>query len=76
MALSWTQPQCEACWVEANAEWIGEGVLTSLRVPVMLRPDPDEARVEQCAWCGCATFVGIYVRVDPTTVPYPRAKEA
>ena len=71
--LSFTQAQCEACWIERNSEWESRGiedVLLSIRRPVVLVSE--ESRIEQCAFCGRPTIVGIYVRVDPATVAYPR----
>lgn len=73
--MSWTQPQCERCWIEANGEFDlhtlpnGQVVdrLVSLRKPIRLVDPP----VEACAWCGALTISGIYVRADPASVPYP-----
>lgn len=71
----WNQPKCERCWIEHEGRWDtdeAEGItyLSSVRIPFRLT-DPDGPRVEQCAWCGQPTIVGIYVRADPATVPYP-----
>jgi hypothetical protein len=30
--------------------------------------------METCCWCGCQTAAGIYVRLDPHTVPFPAVK--
>lgn len=49
---------CDPCWAREGPD----------REPVR-RIDPD---LERCAWCGQSTRSGIYVRVDPDTVPYPR----
>jgi hypothetical protein len=54
----WTQAVCTSCWNERN---------------------PDKAHIdvfgltgaEMCCWCGNDTTSGIYVRVDPATVPFP-----
>ena len=43
----------------------------AIRRPHMLK-DPV---IEQCAWCGHFTIVGIYTRVDPATVPYPTKED-
>lgn len=70
--LSWNCPCCEACWIEREAVWDEnhDDVFVGLRLPVrLLEPD-----LERCAFCGNPTFIGVYVRQDPTTVPYP-AKE-
>lgn len=65
--MTWTQPICEKCWVEQEAKWEGER-LVEIRTPhKVIGPD-----MEQCAWCGQPTIVGIYKRADPETVPYPR----
>lgn len=76
-ALSWTQPCCERCWIDAEGEF-DLGVdehsvwehLVSLRRPMLVRNPP----IERCAWCGGATFIGLYRRADPATVPYPARK--
>ena len=68
---NWTQPICEACWIDKEGQWeeIDEvhSRLVTLRQPVMTR----EAGLHQCALCGGPTFVGIFQRIDPATVPYP-----
>jgi hypothetical protein len=69
MALSWTQPTCERCWINKHGNVHDDGSETIDR-PVMVR----EADVEQCSYCGALTIVGIYTRADPTTVAYPREK--
>ena len=77
MTLSWTQAQCEACWIDTEGEWEDVGddtsVLTGCRMPTVMIAS--ERQVEQCAWCGNPTIMGIYKRVDPTTVPYPKEKD-
>lgn len=75
--MQWTHPMCEACWVNERGTWErlpdGSGeYLSALRMPVLLRRD--DPKVEQCAYCGRPTFVGLFVRADPTTLPFP-AKE-
>ena len=69
---NWTQPCCEACWINREGEWEalpdGQGeILTALRKPVMVK----DTEVERCAFCGGPTFIGIYVRANPDDVPYP-----
>jgi hypothetical protein len=54
---SWTQPCCEECWVERNPDRLP----TRLRLP----------QIEVCVYCGRENWSGIYVRVDPATVPHP-----
>lgn len=72
----WTHPQCEACWTEENSEWeelpdSKAQVLKSVRIPVRVK----EPELEQCCTCGCPTFVGIFVRKDPSEVPFPASEE-
>jgi hypothetical protein len=52
--------------VDANTE-IGPTFDVAIRKPYRVR----EPEIEMCAWCGRHTIVGIYTRVDPSTVPYP-----
>lgn len=59
--------QCEACGVEANAVFDDDNRLVELRIPVRLV----EPVVEQCAWCGCATIFGVYVRTARAELAYP-----
>ena len=66
--LSWTQPQCEACWIEQNMTH-GDDAVFSIRRPTVLVQE--HTHIEFCAWCGKPTIMGIYVRADPKTVPYP-----
>ena len=72
MALSWTQPTCEACWITRNSIFPEDanGQLVGIERPVMVK----EADLEQCSYCGQPTIVGIYTRADPATVTYPREK--
>lgn len=56
---NWTQALCENCWIKDNPD----------RPPVVM--NPEFADLETCCKCGAGTYSGIYVRVDPTTVPYP-----
>ena len=62
----WTHAQCERCWCEHQAEWDGDR-LVSVRRPH--RVVNDDFEVAPCCWCASPTFVGIYVRHDPATVP-------
>ncbi len=55
--MTWTQPMCAQCFTERHPY-----------EPVRLT-DPEP---ETCCVCGVRTTEGIYVCVDPTTVPYPR----
>lgn len=61
MKWSWTQPMCDTCWNErSNGQ-------TALRSPVR--------NTERCACCNQQTQGGIYVRLDPSTVPHPSLPE-
>jgi len=53
------QPCCEDCWVARYA----------VRRPV--RVTADRFLAVPCCHCGRITHSGIYVRVDPASVPYP-----
>jgi hypothetical protein len=57
MRFSWTQPICEACWVDREHG-----------LPAVRLKDP---AWETCAICGEPTRDGVYFRVDPSTVPVP-----
>lgn len=63
--LSWDQPCCERCWIYR----IGRTDDGEIRRPV--RVAGRDPVVEQCAFCGMLTIMGIYVRHDPREVPYP-----
>lgn len=58
--MSWTQPVCSADWFKRNPNR-GEPH----------RIVPEYAEEETCCYCGQLTTSGIYVRVDPATVPHP-----
>lgn len=77
MSGSWNQPICERCWIDANGEFDLDDVagvvtqrLVSLRMPTVVR----EPSVEECSFCGNPTILGAFVRADPSSVPYPKAK--
>lgn len=55
--LSWTQPVCEACWEE--------------RYPGRFANRLREPERETCVDCGKPTWVGIYIRINPTQANYP-----
>jgi len=59
--MNWNQPSCDVCWEDREGR----------RTPVRKK---DRER-ETCAWCGSVTYSGIYVRVDPRTVKYPKEAE-
>jgi len=55
--VNWTQPICVGCFRMRNPG----------REPVRCI----DAEDERCCHCGNRTYYGIYIRVDPRTVPYP-----
>ena len=61
----WTSPICEDRW------WQDYG--TDGRQP--FRMNEEVRTVERCVFCGQETRSGIYVRVDPATVPFPKLEE-
>ena len=63
---SWTQPQCERCYVASKL--MVENGQPIIAMPVVI-VDPE---LEQCAWCGALTVVGIFRRADPATVLFAR----
>jgi hypothetical protein len=57
---SWSQPVCDDDWFKREP--------TRTPVRIVTRP------TERCAFCGQITHSGIYVRIDPSTVPFPRVE--
>ena len=57
MRLSFTQPICAVCWRRDHPDNPYTGLY--------------EGELGKCCKCGLHTRSGIYIRVDPTTVPYP-----
>jgi len=60
--MNWTQPICLTCW----------GVRNPGRVPIGLT---GRAIPETCCDCGKDTREGVYIRLDPRSVAYPRGEE-
>lgn len=54
---------CERCWLCRHPR----------RQPVRLANR--EPALEQCSYCGETTIAGIYLRADPSTVPFPRLEK-
>jgi len=54
---SFTQPVCDECW--------------DLRYPDRPSPRLGQGPQERCCDCTTLTSSGIYIRVDPSTVPHP-----
>ena len=72
---TWDAPICERCWIDREAVWdenADQDLLIGLRLPVRLM----EPELEVCSFCGLPTFIGVYVRADPATVPYPKQVES
>jgi hypothetical protein len=59
--MGWTQPLCVACWNRDN--------------PDRQAGNDPVGPPERCCKCGDPTRSGIYVRIDPATVPYPQPDE-
>ncbi len=57
--MGFTQAVCAPCWNERNP---ANHVI----------PGYTGGELETCCYCGNETLSGLYVRVDPTTVPYPQ----
>jgi len=55
--MTWTQPVCAKCFDDEHP----------FRHPVRVTNPP----AVNCCYCGTMHRSGIYVRVDPSTVPYP-----
>ena len=70
---NWNQPQCESCWIDDNTEEVEENgsFMLKIRQPVRMQ----DATVEVCSWCGELTIFGIYVRANPSDVPFPKGDE-
>lgn len=69
--MSWTQPTCTDCWVRDNSQETPEGL--SIRTPVRVRQD--DWVPEICCLCGRLTSSGIFIRVDPSKVPFPQGDD-
>ena len=52
----WNHPLCDDCWKARAGD----------RVPVRIR----DADPETCAQCGQETTSGIWVRIEPGSLPY------
>jgi hypothetical protein len=65
-ALTWTQPCCERCWIDRHRVDLDGAT----EVPQPVHGLPPE--LEACCFCGLLTIMGVYVRIDPTSVPFPR----
>lgn len=69
--FSWNQSCCERCWAdEIGWRTDPETGIGRLIEPVR-RLSPEDTSAKVCAFCGNPTWVGIFVRRDPQTVPYP-----
>lgn len=59
MTKQYSQPICSACW--------------KLRFPDRHYTTILGSPVKECCTCGKSTVEGIYIRIDPETVPFPAA---
>lgn len=59
--MSWTQPVCEDCWNKDN--------------PGRPARKFNEGPIEICCKCGISNKSGIFIRIDPTTVPHPKVDD-
>jgi hypothetical protein len=64
---NWTQPICVARWNQDYAH-NGDGVPRVLDVQLDVS---GLGQLELCCFCGMPTRSGLYVRIDPSTVPFP-----
>lgn len=60
--MTWTQPVCRACW----------NVREKGRIPVRVNNSGND---EFCCLCGRTTSEGIYMRLNPATVPFPKVED-
>lgn len=58
--MSWTQPICKNCYTKDNPD----------REPLALQY-PER---ENCCKCGELAVDGIYIRIDPESIPYPKVE--
>lgn len=61
---SWTQPACDTCFA---------GTFPNVAEP--FRMVENFRRIEVCCMCGCEHRSGLYIRINPTTVPNPTPSE-
>ena len=67
--MAWAQPLCDECWTKAI------NPPTRVRWPDSV-PSPrlrERFLGMHCCMCGVRTSSGIFVELDPATVPFPRA---
>lgn len=62
----WSQPMCGCCWQAYALGKFGD----ARHLATVLRSPPPEV----CCTCGGKAEQGIYIRVDPDLVPFPRPK--
>ena len=67
-SLDWTQAICERCWMLRDSSWTADD---RLKIPYR----DANSELHFCAYCGLVTFVGIFIREDPTQVRFPKEKE-
>lgn len=57
---SWTQPACDTCFAD---------LFPKVKNPH--RMELDARNIEVCCMCGAETENGLYIRINPRTVPHP-----
>jgi hypothetical protein len=57
----WTQPICDDCWDERHPDRRSHRLV--------------HTETEVCCFCGEQTVSGIYLRIDPATVPHPSLRD-
>lgn len=72
--MSWTQPVCTHCWIEENSVLDEQGGAL-IRKPIQLIDPGFMEALVNCCKCGRATTSRIWLRIDPTTVPYPHEED-
>jgi len=70
--VTWTQAVCENGWRDYSQREFGY-VRTPSRVQVPFEEE-EQREEERCCFCGNVTDSGIFIRIDPKTVPYPRSE--
>ena len=61
---NWTQPACETCFA---------GLFPKCENPSRIKPEFQEDEI--CCMCGKSIKNGLYIRVNPNTVPHPTMSE-
>ena len=65
--MNWTQPICAARW---NQDY--GSTRDPQRLVDIATDETGGGDLERCCYCNKPTCSGLYVRLDPETVPWPR----